>query len=340
MLESRIHVIVQHLAQYGVDARMEDSQWSHPPFEHPLLTLQREPERQTFMILDHALTQRAVLSGNQAKPLIVQDYIDEKQAREYRAQNLNFADEAGNAFIAFGNVYVDVRGRRLSRRAPERKNARAGASAPGVNLFSAGRSRLLFVLLTWPYVPRLTIREISALSGVSVGLAQETLKVLQREEYLSLGPGPQLLRQRELFEQWVMTYPHQLSPRLVLESFRSSGPDLHGPLAPGMEVSGESALPELLNPSTLTVYVEKFTPRMAVENKWRRDEHPNVFLRHKFWTDPSSLHIEVSTPAGNLPTVPSTLVYADLLASGEPRQREAALMLKEHDDRLVRIFSS
>ncbi|WP_427019433.1 type IV toxin-antitoxin system AbiEi family antitoxin (plasmid) [Pseudarthrobacter sp. P1] len=340
MLEDRLHIVVQHLAQYGIDARVGESDWSHPAFEHPLLTLQREAERQTFMILDHALTQPVLPSGDQAKPLIVQDYIDEKQARDYRARNLNFVDEAGNAFIAFGNVYVDVRGRRLSRRIPGRKDARTGASAPGVNLFSAGRSRLLFVLLTWPYVPRLTIREISTLSGVSVGLAQETLKVLQREEYLSLGPGPQLLRQRALFEQWVMTYPHQLAPRLALESFRSSTPGLHGPLVPGMEVSGESALPDLLKPSTLTVYVDEFTPRMAVENKWRRDEHPNVFLRHKFWTDPGSLDIEATIPAGTLPTVPSTLVYADLLASGEPRQREAASILKEHDDRLLRIFRS
>ncbi|MET3207014.1 type IV toxin-antitoxin system AbiEi family antitoxin [Arthrobacter sp. UYEF13] len=340
MLESRINIIVQHLTQYGIDVRVEDSGWTRPAFEYPLLTLQREAERQKFVILDDALAQRVIPFEDQAKPLIAQGYIDEKQARGYRAQNLNFVDEAGNAFIAFGNVYVDVRGRRVSRRTPERKDAGAGVSASGVNLFSARRSRLLFVLLTWPYVPRLTIREISTLSGVSVGLAQETLKLLQREEYLSVGPGPQLLRQRELFEQWVMTYPHQLAPRLSLEAFRSSEPGLHGPLAPGMEVSGESALPELLNPSSLTVYVEEFTPRMAVVNKWRRDEHPNVFVRHKFWTDPSSLDIEAPTMAGNLPTVPSTLVYADLLASGEPRQRDAALILKEHDERLLRIFRS
>ena len=135
MLESRINIIVQHLTQYGIDVRVEDSGWTRPAFEYPLLTLQREAERQKFVILDDALAQRVIPFEDQAKPLIAQGYIDEKQARGYRAQNLNFVDEAGNAFFAFGNVYVDVRGLRVSRRNHERKDAGSGVSAPRGNLF-------------------------------------------------------------------------------------------------------------------------------------------------------------------------------------------------------------
>lgn len=340
MLTNRLNIVLQHLTQYGFNICREDADWTQPVSEPQLLTLRREAEGQTFVILDEFPPRREIPSEAQAKPLLVQEHVSEKQAEGYRAQKLNFMDEAGNAFIIFGNVYIDVRGRRLSRRTLERKDARGNISAAGVNLFSARRSRVLLALLTWPYVSHLTVREISTLSGVSVGLAQETLKRLQREEYLSAGPRPQLLRQRELFEQWVVAYPHQLAPRLSLEAFKSPNLGLQEPLVPGMEVSGESAIPELMNPSTLTVYVKEFIPRMAVVNKWRRDEHPNVFVRHKFWTNLSTFDIDAQTSAGNLPTVPSTLVYADLLASGEARQREAALILKGRDERLIRIFRS
>jgi hypothetical protein len=53
----------------------------------------------------------------------------------------------------------------------------------------------------------------------------------------------------------------------------------------------------------------------------------NVHLRQRFWraSDEASW------------VVPSTLIYADLLASGDPRQREHADRIRATDDRLTRL---
>lgn len=162
---------------------------------------------------------------------------------------------------------------------------------------------------------------------------------LEEDGFLSRGHDPKLLRQRQLFEFWAMTYPQQLAPTLALQSFRAPGVDLMGS-GEDAERGGENAVPDLIVPSSLTIYVKEFSPAMAIENRWRRDEHPNVFVRQKFWTIPMLVDPEGPKMASEAATVPSTLIYADLMASNEPRQREIAETFRNHDDRLLRISRS
>lgn len=65
----------------------------------------------------------------------------------------------------------------------------------------------------------------------------------------------------------------------------------------------------------------------------RRDTGPDatVELRQRFWDVPA-----LSEAA----TVPAPLIYADLLADGDPRLVEAAAELRKNDDDLRRLDES
>lgn len=339
MPEEWITSALQKLGGYGLKVSVQSPAPETPDMSNGYVILQRGSRSATFSIRQDQADSPALGQDPSVKPLVVRRHIEAVEAADCRKRGINFIDADGNAFVNFADVYVDVRGKRPAKanRTPAER-FRVGA-ASRINLFSAKRSRVVFALLTWPQLMGATVREISGVAGASVGLVQATLAQLQQDEFLSKGAQSKLLRQRHLFDMWAVTYPHQLAPTLALESFRS--PNFDGlELAEDVLLGGENALPELIRPSTLTLYVDEFAPHMAAANRWRRDEHPNVFLRKKFWSESLLLDLEANRSAGPRATVPSTLIYADLLASGEPRQVEAAEFLREHDDRLLRITNS
>jgi hypothetical protein len=75
----------------------------------------------------------------------------------------------------------------------------------------------------------------------------------------------------------------------------------------------------------LTIYVEELDPMLSIVNRWRSDGPPNIMVRRKFWHGPFELDGQSDSPL----SVPWTLAYADLMATGEPRQRAAARELRE-----------
>ncbi|PPF75504.1 hypothetical protein [Pseudoclavibacter sp. Z016] len=103
--------------------------------------------------------------------LLLGPRVTERSTKMFRQLHINYLDAAGNAFIAFGGVHIDVRGRRAQ--------VPAGAGSPhltrgGVNLFSVKRSQAIFAVLSWPELLGRPIREISRAAGVSLGQAQDT----------------------------------------------------------------------------------------------------------------------------------------------------------------------
>lgn len=305
------------------------------------ILLQRGRSKQLFKILDidpmtvFEARKNSARVDDREGVLYVGDVIADKSAAAFRESGLQFVDRCGNAHLNFGDVYVDVRGYRpttlLQGHSPMKH-----APDVGQNLFSRRRSQVLFALLTWPDVLTWTLREISEVSGVSLGQAQQTLKQLDIEGFHVDRINGEILNRKKLFDLWVMNYPRFLGPSLNLESFRGEVVEFHNDL--GAQLSGEAALPNLIRPSTLIIYVNKFAPEMALRNRWRRSDEPNVFVRHKFWTEPSLVRPRSELPYESV--VPSTLIFADLMASGDARQREVAEQLEESDDRLLAITRS
>ncbi|MBC7275385.1 type IV toxin-antitoxin system AbiEi family antitoxin [Nocardioides sp.] len=261
-----------------------------------------------------------VLAGG--LPLLVwAHHVPPKTADALGRAGIQYADGAGNAHIEFGDVLVDVRGRRPRGPAPQ------SPTTTGTNLFSTSRSQVVFALLAWPALWRASQREIAQASGVSVGLVNDTLRLLRASGYDLPVSGT---RNGDLLDHWAAAFPGGLAPRLRLADFHGDI-DVEKLRGTSIHISGESAVRDSIRPATLTLYVDELAqpdgPSLPILNRWRTDGTMNVFVRRKFWRDPDG---EDEHPAGSPRLSPWPLVYADLLATGDPRLGAIARDLRDH----------
>ncbi len=234
--------------------------------------------------------------------------ISPRTADAYRRAEVQYVDASGNAWLQFGDVLIDVQGRRP---ATPMRNRVAG------NLFTTSRAQVALVLLAWPGLWNATQRELARTAGVSLGQANNALRLLAET-----GFGPEGRREDdELLRLWAATFPTGLARRLTLATYRGDPDNIRTVDAEMIYRSGEVAAAELLRPASATLYVDDLDPRLAVVNRWRTDAEPNIVVRRAFWHSPAGE--EDSTPK-KAPMAPWPLVYADLLASDDSRVRGAA----------------
>lgn len=252
--------------------------------------------------------------------LLLGPRVTERSAEMFRRMGINYLDSAGNAYITFDGVHIDVRGRR--------SHAAAGVTPArptrgGVNLFSTKRSQVIFALLTWPEYLERPVRELSRIAGVSLGQAQDTLELLAR--YGFLDEHKQFLRpqKEKLIDQWAAAFPTGLGSEAKTRRFSGDWHSLD-PVETAVFISGEAAVPESLRPETAVMYADEGALELIRAHRWRRnDAQPNIYLRSRFWQPPDA-------PArSGVYEAPWLLIYADLLASNDSRQREAAAHLRE-----------
>ncbi|QNE22907.1 hypothetical protein F1D05_12680 [Kribbella qitaiheensis] len=260
--------------------------------------------------------------GKEDRPLLVLgERISERSAAAFRKAGIQYLDAAGNAYLAFGTVLVDIRGRR-----PQIARSKHGRSGRSANLFSSRRARVVFAVITWPDLVNASIRKLAAVAGVSPGLAHEALVLLEQNGYLSIGSSRELRDSDALLDHWVASYPSGLAPTLRLAEFAG---EIEGvqPARPDQPilVSGEVAVAHAVRPTSLTIYVDELDPMLPIVNHWRSDGPPNIMVRRKFWQE----SFAPDGPSVRRSKVPWTLIYADLMASGEPRQRAAAHELRQ-----------
>lgn len=251
-------------------------------------------------------------------PFVLSSRISARNAEELRERGINFIDRAGNAYVRFGGVFIDIRGRVA-------EDEVSHSSRPDValaNLWSPKRAQVVFALLTWEELVHATLREIAAVAGVSLGQAKHTVDLLESAELLNRGRAWYPYQRNTLIERWAEEYPGGLGRHLAWHSLRGETRDLEGSTIP-VYVSGETASSWIINPETVTIYADELPMTLIQQNRWKAEtERPDVFLRHKFWTAPGEESVGVHT-------APWLLVYADLMASGHGRLREAARELRQ-----------
>lgn len=258
---------------------------------------------------------RGALAVAAGRPLLVwAHHVPPKTADALRRAGIQYADAAGNAHIEFGDVLVDVRGRQPRRPSPQ------PPSTTVTNLFSTSRSQVVFALLAWPALWSAPQREIARASGVSVGLANDTLRLLRASGYDLPASGRD---NGDLLDHWAAAFPTGLAPRLRIADFHGDI-DIDSLRGTSIQISGESAVRDKIRPATLTIYVDDLAqpkgPSLPILNRWRSDGPTNVFVRRKFWHEPHDDELPTEAPRNS----PWPLVYADLLATGDPRLRTIA----------------
>lgn len=326
-MDDLLAVLTDRLEEFGLQVDV----WAHPAggsdLRHDVeVELSRGAARQEFAM---ELKRHATLShlrhdsatGRAVLPLLVgATTVSPRSADAFRRAGIQYVDASGNAWIHFGDVLIDVRGRRSERDASETARARGG------NVFSAARAQVAFALLQWPRSWKKPQRAVAEAAGVSLGQVNDALKMFREAGF---GPGGHR-SDSEFLDLWVASFPSGLGQKLLLATYRGSIEDFRKVDAEdpvfvgGAVISGELAADDLLRPEALTIYVAKLDPMLPVQNRWRSDGDANITVRRKFWTTPPDETNDYDGPLVGLRNAPAVLVYADLLASDNPRVRSVA----------------
>jgi hypothetical protein len=239
--------------------------------------------------------------------------------------NTQFIDAAGNAHLRLPGLFVWVQGRHALP-VGDKRAARQVATPTAV--------RVIFALLCRPKLWAATYREIASEADVALGAVGRVFQDL-RDQKLIVGK-PRHWKPVEaghLFDQWVALYPTVLRPKLGAVRFAATDPDWWktGDLADGRAYwGGEVAAQRLthhLRPAAFTLYLKDEMRGPALKDlvqryRWRLDPKGPIEVLQAFWNfppDPKEPHL-----------VPTPLVYADLMATLDPRNRETADLLREN----------
>ncbi len=251
--------------------------------------------------------------------LLITKYVNPEMAEKLKMAGIEFADTAGNMFINQPPVFIFIKGNKskdIQRVAIKRAFKKTGL-------------RVIFAMLTTPGLENAPYREIARAAGVSLGSIDFIMAELKEMGFLRRKGDNSLClaRREELVKRWVMAYPEQLRPKLLLGTFSGSEKwwAKEQLSSAGNLWSGEVAaqkMTDYLHPATVTIYCRpQKLSALLLGHRLRKDPGGNIEILEKFWNN------DDKTPAEEL--VHPLLVYADLIASGDPRNAEVAEKIYE-----------
>jgi len=256
--------------------------------------------------------------------LLVAPYITPEVAERCRELHIPFIDTAGNAYLHAPGLLVFVKGQRLETLPHENMTPRAG---------TATALRVIFVLLCRQELLNAPYREIVRAAGVALGAVGWVFYDLQTRGYTTGGTrkgNRQLLEPKRLLEEWVTNYPIKLRRKLHPKRFRAATPAWwqHADVTTynaqwGGEVAAEK-LTGYLKPETVTLYIRpgegrKNITQFVAKHRLRADPQGDIEMLDTFWDFPA----DPDQPD----VVPPILAYADLMATHDPRNLDAARLL-------------
>jgi len=268
--------------------------------------------------------------------LLLTDYVSPPLADQLREREQQFADSAGNAYLEGGGLFVFVS---RSKRPTKQRALRASGG------FTSTRLKVLFALICDPGLADAPYRKIAAAADVALGAMPAVVADLRQHGALRVtGRQRSLAASKRLLDEWALGYALGLRGKTLSERYLAQRFDdwREWQLNPahtrwGGEAAATLLLRELtphgLIPSVLTLYGDKLPARLlseqGIEAAGPAAYERLVELRKPFWG--ASL-----TAAEEVATVPLPLVYADLLATGNPHCLEAAELI--YRTRLVDRF--
>jgi hypothetical protein len=252
------------------------------------------------------------------RPLLVAPYITREIAARCRDLHLPFIDTAGNAFLEGPGLLVYVVGQQ--RPAEVRPHRFRALNAAGL--------QVTFALLCQPDLILTNHRQIATTAGVALGTVGPVMKDLEARGFLRFRARKErkLLDPERILQEWVTHYPTTLRPKLNPRRFQADPERLRlADLKPqnaywGGEIAAER-LTHFLKPAHFTIYAREPITKLVGANRMRADPNGNVEILDVFWKFEGG---------GDYPDlVPPVLTYADLLATHDGRNAEAAKLIYE-----------
>lgn len=270
------------------------------------------------------------LDSFQQPGLFVAPRITPEAADKCRELNVQFLDTNGNTFLKAPGLFVFVKGQR-----PRTNEEIAIAVNETPRGGTATALRVIFALLSQPKLVNAPYREINQAAGVALGNVGAVFNDLNERGYTTGGQKKgerRILERKRLIDEWVTHYPIKLRPKLNRQRFHAADPNWwrHADITQyGAQWGGEVAADTLtgqLRPNSVTIYMRPEGLRanltkMVVEHKLRAASDGEIEVLESFWDLP------LDAVMSNI--VPPVLVYADLLATLDPRNFEVGRMIYE-----------
>lgn len=260
--------------------------------------------------------------------LLIADYVNPNMAETLREAGIQYIDTTGNAYLNQPPVYIHIKGNK-----PE---LRVGTKTKTGKAFQPAGMKIVYAFLQDRELINAPYREIAEQAQVALGTVGWVIRDLLEQGILVediKGARRQIDDYDQLLDKWVEAYPHKLKEKHWLGTFTTDTPDWWQDIHPEefqAAWGGEVAAGEYtgyLNAKDAVVYIGK--ARMADFLKHARlkkakpDEKagPKIDLIEPFWKQKT----ETVWPG----LVHPLIVYADLVATGDPRNLDTAKRLRE-----------
>jgi len=278
--------------------------------------IKNNPTRANIGLL---IQRKNLLPGPQ---LLVANYVNEVMAEYLKENRIEFIDAMGNAYINQPQIYVYIKGNKLKDKFQ---------NTPPGQAFRPTGLKVVFTYLCDPLIIDKNYRTIAQTAGVALGNIGWIMIDLKRQGFL-LDKGKQgckLIQKQRLLYRFIEEYPKRLRQQLLLGTFRGDL-DWWEKKALDFEYAywgGEVAAAEMgnyLKPQTITVYLkQELLNEFLLKNRLKRDTNGDVEILKVFW-DPTQL-------TGHKGLAHPILTYADLIATANQRNIEAAKAIYEQD---------
>ena len=257
------------------------------------------------------------------RPLVLfAPYIPQPTGELLADAGLNFVDEVGNVHLNLDDRYHVLK---LGRR---RATKIVGEQRAG-----AAMQQVIYVLLVEPQAVTWPVRTLAQKAGVGKTAAADVRQRLEAEGMLRRGAKPRI-EKKKLIDQFLGGYTQVLRPHLLTGRFRAQErePEKFVDQVEAIfkqdriqwALTGGAAANEMdrfYRGQTTTFYAEEFTTEHQLKLHLVPDPRGPITILRMFgdlitWKDDP------------LPVANPLLVYAELLAKGDPRELEAAEMIR------------
>jgi hypothetical protein len=248
------------------------------------------------------------------RPLLITTFVTPDLAEECRRLDLPFLDTAGNLYLPTDTFVADIRGK--ARPARPFKNEYRANNPAGL--------KIIFALLCRPELAGAQYREVAKFARVALGAVGPVLDDLTQRGYLQRGKKltGALLRKKELLNEWVTYYPANLRPTLRPRRYQADRElliqiDLEPFGAYWGGEYGAEKLTRYLRAEHFLIYTPGTPPpALMTKARMRLAVDGNTETLEAFWLP--ALTAKPTTVA------PPLLIYADLMATADTRNLEAA----------------
>lgn len=255
--------------------------------------------------------------------MVVAERIFPTLKETLRKKDIGYIDGAGNIFFKTPHHYIWLDGNKPPE--PEKPATNRAFTKTGL--------RMLFYLLLFPERINAPYRHFHMATHIALGNIKNIMDGLRDAGFIININEREIALQnkRQLLQRWITAYQETLKPTLNIGNFRFANHDywqgwkslpINTTKTQWGGEAGADLLTDYLNPQVLTLYTAEKKTELIPKLKLIPDANGDIRIYEQFWYD--------EEPTG-LPYVPPLLVYADLMATGDPRCMETAeIIFKEH----------